>query len=316
MNPKINLLDVPILERKDINGRRHYISRNDDGKIESGAVSTTSINREAMPLNPYLEKWKFGLGELECKRVMDISAYFGTIEHIVLGDLTNGLPVMLGESDIEKYFGLNKLEKSEGGLPEYHNVRLPASANGKNYGYKRFRRDAISINQFIQDHLVGDNIEVIGIELPLADFVRGFAGCMDLVVKVGLGEYDEETKLYEDYIYIIYDLKSGDGHYDEHDVQLNSYQRLLSNYLDIPLDKITMYDVHMKDWNAKTYKKYLDGTSTTAPYKLVEVKYSEMFEYYLQGYYMRNEQPNFDKKEIDYDCLVEDVVKQFKGEVK
>jgi len=31
---------------------------------------------------------------------------------------------------------------------------------------------------------------------------------------------------------------------------------------------------------------------------------------------MRNEQPNFDKKEIDYDCLVEDVVKQFKGEVK
>ena len=314
MNPKINLLDVPILERRDINGRRHYLQRGDDTIL--GAVSTTALTRESMPRNVFSDKWRFGLGELECKRVMDISSYYGTVMHLVMGDIVNGVPMMLGESDIEKHFTKNKKEKAEGGLPEYYNIRLPASVNGKNYGYARFRRDAIAINQFVQDHLVGDNIEVIGIELALADFKLGYAGCMDLVVRIGLGEYDEETKLYKDYEYIIYDLKTGNGHYAEHDVQLNSYQRDFSTNIDIPLDKITMYDIHMKDWNAKTYKKYLAGTSDTAPYKLVEVKYSEMFEYYLQGYYMRNGKPNFDKKEIDYNGLVEDVVKQYKGEVK
>jgi len=313
MNPKINLLDVPILERRDINGRRHYLQRGDDTIL--GAVSTTALIREAMPKNVYLDKWRFGLGELECKRVMDTSAYFGTIMHLVMGDIVNGVPVMLGESDIEKYFTLNKKDKSEGGLPEYHNLRLPASVNNKNYGYARFRRDAVAINQFVQDHLVGDNIEVIGIELALADFKLGYAGCMDLVVRY-VDLYYEDGVGIEEIKYIIYDLKTGDGHYAEHDVQLNSYQRDFSTALDIPLDKITMYDIHMKDWNVKTYKKYLDGTSTTAPYKLVKVEYSEMFEYYLQGYYMRNGKPNFDKKEIDYNGLVEDVVKQYKGEVK
>lgn len=314
--PKFNLLDVPILERKDINGRRYYVSRGDDGNIISGAVSTTSLTKEAMPRNPFLEEWMIGFGgRIELDRAVDTTAYYGTIMHIVMGDLVNGLPVMLGEREIDKYFKLNELDKSDGGLPEYSGVRLPATVNKKSYGYARFRRDTIAIWQFVQDYLVGDNVEVVGIEMPLSDFKLGIAGCLDLVVKYTEKVMDGDKHIADDIHYAIFDLKTGDGHYDEHDVQLNAYQRLLSNYLEVPLENITMFDVHMKDWRPDTYKNYLDPNkkTKTTPYNLVQVEQSDMFEYYLDGYYRRNVKQDFNKKEINFDTNIEEVVKQYRG---
>jgi hypothetical protein len=304
--PTINLLDAPILERRNFGSTRHYISRDDKGHINAIACGVTDIISRSMPINPFLEKWKFGFGgEVEYKLAMDKMAYYGTILHILFGDLVQGLPIMLGDEDIEKMFNLNKLSKADGGLPEYSHVSLPATVNGTRYDADKYRKDAIAIWQFVQDCILRENVEVVGIELPLADFKQGFAGCLDLVVKV-----TEKDKMR----YVIFDLKTGAGHYTSHDVQLNAYHRLLARCLDVPAEDVTMFDLHLKDYTEKTYVKYLSGNSKTTPYNLVKVDYDELWEHTLATYWLYNDLPDVSKKEINYNTTIDEVVKQIKGD--
>ncbi len=325
--PTINIIDAPLLERKDYGGMRHYISRDENGKIVALAGGVTSILSKAMPMNPYLEKWKFGFGtEVEYWRAMDTMAYYGTILHAISGKLALRIPVFLGDKEVEQWFNCNKLPKSEGGMPEYSNVHLPAEVNGVKYNAEKFRKDVIALQVFYNDLFSSREIEIVGIELPLADFVQGYAGCLDLVYRVQIGSKEIETEERDKdgipvmaeipiYEYWIVDLKTGSGHYYSHECQLNAYNRLLAKYLDIPQDEIKMYNLHLKDYAESTLIKHLDpdSKSKTAPYTIKPVGIDGAWEHFLQTYQMMFALPDANEKEINYDTDVQGVINQIIG---
>lgn len=318
MNYEINILDTPIFERKDFGGVRHYISRNDEGKIERTAVGVTSLISKSIPLNPNLEKFKMSFGsETAYWFAMDTMAYYGTILHIVAGELALGIPIMLDDESIMNWFNLNKLEKSEGGLTEYKHVSLPYQIGDKKYDFKRFRKDAIAIKQFFDDiHTfilyddkeIEQKLELVGIETTFADFVNGYAGTIDFLFRHTVTAGEITTVMYH-----LFDLKTGSGHYLSHDLQLNAYANMVSEYFKN--ENVYMWDFHMKDYSMSTYAKYLNGKSKTAPYNLVSVEVDkETFEHYLKTYYMNNKSPDLSKKEIDFNTNIDEVIKQIKGE--
>ena len=108
------------------------------------------------------------------------------------------------------------------------------------------------------------------------------------MLEIDKGEKDGIIANEKDLYYAVCDLKSGSGHYISHDVQLNAYQRLLCKQLDVGSDRISMFNLHLKDWTEKTYLKYLRGESKTMPYDIKKVAYDELWEHTLQTYWYYN----------------------------
>lgn len=328
MNYNIDITDTPVLERKmisvDGNYLRHYISRDDKGKIISIATGVTSMLDAVLPTSPQLKKFMRSFGsDMAYKHAMDTMAYYGTIMHIVAGDIAQGSPLMLDEDYIYKMFKLNETDDSL--KAEYKHVTLPAQIGDKKYDVARFRRDAIAIYQFFQDvheyilvednkNIVSQELALIGIETTFANFVEGYAGTCDFIFKhaykvVGEHEYEKDYEYY-----YIFDLKTGDGHYLSHDIQLMFYRNLVANYFECP--NVVMADVHMKDYRQSTLEKYLNGTSKTTPYKIEWVEYDEeKFLHFLKTYRILYGTPKVGEKEINYNTTIENVMKQIKGEI-
>ena len=323
--PTIDLLNTPILYRKDGYDSRHYASKDDEGNTINVMASVTTITN-VMPMDPQLAIWSRGFGSHEAyKKALRTMAYYGTLCHIVFGDLCLGIPFDMSDVNIEKYFNLNKMKKEEGGLPEYSDVSLPAEIQGKKYTKHKFRKDVIAMYQFVQDWVLRDNVRVVGIELPLADSDSGYAGCLDLVLEVDKGKLinigTEEEKWEADLYWVIFDLKSGSGHWLSHEVQLNAYQRLFRKCLKLDTvyyERVMMCNVNLKDWKDKTYKDYLNGTSKTTPYTITKVKENNLWEHTLVTYkrseYNRDMTPEQWNDEINYDTTIDEVIKQIKGE--
>lgn len=293
----VDLFNLPIIERKDYGGMRYYISRDADMNIIASAPSVTTILSMAMPVNSFLDDWKFGFGgKLEYRQAMDTMAYYGTLLHIVKDKLALQIPLMLDDEYIDKMFHLNETE-----LTEYKHVHLPATVNGTDYDKDKFRKDAIALYVFFNDVYKSGETELAGIEVTLADFKLGFAGTIDLVLKKG----DR---------YIIIDYKTGTGHYRSHELQLEAYRVLLAGYLGISADNIDIYNLNTKDYREETLKAYLNGESKTTPYKLIKVKSAVGFEQYLNIFNMEYKRPDFEKKEINYNTTIDNVIKQIKGD--
>ena len=326
MNYKIDLLETPVLERKmkSVGGYylRHYISRDDKGKQTAVATGVTSFLDAVLPTPPQLKKFMRSFGsDIAYKNAMDTMAYYGTIMHIVGEELAQDIPLMLTDDYIYQMFKLNETDDKL--KSEYQHVHLPAQIGDKKYDVKRFRKDAIAIWQFFQDvdkyiliedeHIVNQELTLVGLESTFADFEIGIAGTIDFLFKhtYTITGKDNYKKDYE--TYYIFDLKTGEGHYLTHDLQLMAYRNLVMKNLEC--ENVVMADVHMKDYRQSTYEKYLNGKSKTTPYKVEWVEHDEeKFLHFLKTYRMLYGQPIVDVDEINYNTTIENIVKQIKGE--
>ena len=324
MKYEIDMIKTPVLERRIMsvgqNYSRHYISRDDNGKTIAIATGVTSKLDAILPTPPQLKKFmrSFG-GDVEYKQAMDTMAYYGTVMHIVAGNIAQDIPVMLDEESITKWFRLNETDESL--KQEYASVRLPAQIGENKYDVKRFRRDAIAIKQFFEDvhkyilieedNVVNQKLTFIGLETTLADFENNYAGTVDFLFKHSYTiKKDDYSKDYE--AYYIFDLKTGEGHYLNHDIQLMYYRNLVAQYFKN--ENVYMADVHMKDYRQSTLKKYLNGKTKTTPYKLEWVEYDqEKLLHFDKTYSILYGKPEV-KEEINYNGTIESVTEQIKGE--
>jgi hypothetical protein len=318
---KINLIDTPIFERKDFGGR-HYVSRNDDGNIVACAIGVTSWLALVVPPSRELKSFMMSFGSEQAYwHAMDTMAYYGTIMHIVAGQLAQDLPIILSDDYVQQMFRLNETPKADGGLKEdYQHVCLPATIGSKVYDAKRFRKDALAIKTFFNNieeelFLVSDIIEeqsltLIGIETTLADFEAGYAGTTDFIIKHEVKHKDDMT---EEYLHIV-DLKTGHSHYLGHALQLMAYRNLVAKYFEN--DKVYAHDLYMKDYREDTFAKFLNGKSKTKPYTLVSVEYDkDKFEHYYDTLkYSDYKKPDLTRKEINYNKPIEQIIEQIKGE--
>jgi len=307
--PIIDLIETPPLYRKDYGGIRHYLSLDEDGNIVNGAISVTSKINLALKESQGLSDWKFNFPtKTDYKKAMNTMAYYGTIMHVVMGQIAIGVPVMLDDNSIMKMFRLNQEQKEYGGLPEYANYSLPAEVNNTVYDCNKFRKDAIAMRVLFNDMFSKGDAEIVGIELPLANFELNMAGCLDLVIR-----RTKDDKV----VYEIYDLKTGSGHYLSHDIQLTMYAILLSQYLGIDRKDVNTYNIHLKDYGYDTLEKYLNGNTKTRPYIIKKVECDDTGWRMVDITYDYLYKPvDYWAKEYNFTTTPEDVISQLteKGE--
>lgn len=327
---KIDLMETPVLERKMFNGLRHYVSRNDEGKIVATAIGTTSWIQKVVPPSKELDSFKMSFGNEDAYWLaLDTMAYYGTILHMVAGELAQGLPITLSDEYVLKMFRMNEIPKSEGGLKEEsQHVSLPATFGKKVYNAKRFRKDVIAIKAFFDNienefflkstddkNILEQSLTLVGLETTFADFDKGSAGTCDFLYRHDVEwEMKDGSKCSDEFYYIV-DLKSGRYPYINHELQLMDYRELV--YLSVKNENIRMFDLYMKDYRDETFSKFLNGKSKTIPYNLVEVEYNkEKLHHYFKTFtdFSKYKKPDLTKKDIDYNKPIDDIIKQFKGE--
>ncbi len=189
------------LFRYDGGADRYYFVQMSEGGELAPVISVTSLSQKVLNNAAILMKWQDNVGGGEMANyIKNMRAEYGTLVHIIFAEI-----LKTGQFDFDEY-------------------RMRAWKTAIDLGYK-FEADTWSID-IIDDvvafmtFLIEKEVEVIGIEFPIADVGLGIGCTLDLICRLKFG-----TKK----VNAIVDFKSGrKGFFEGHEYQLG-IQRLIWN---------------------------------------------------------------------------------------
>lgn len=210
------------LRRVDGQGQRFYYTAGDDVKVYP---SVTSIIRATMPMPSHLLKWWCDLGFKEAKEILSTKAAYGTLYHILCGELLQ-----------KGSFDLDSVQER---ITAY--VLAEGITFATDWWDLELQRDLLAFAQFCAEK----DVRPLAIEVPLLSEKLGYAGAIDLACEL---TFNRKT------VRAIVDMKSGKGgFYEDYEIQLEAYRQLWNDqYPDLPVAMI--FNFSPKDWRkAPTY---------------------------------------------------------------
>lgn len=218
------------LFRYNSNGIRFYFTQNNATKEKTFFLSVTSFSQLVLPTGFALQNWRVGLGKEEADRISEITANYGTLLHILIGEFIKKQKIdfsCLG-TDIRMFM------KS-------------ANVNEKHFGewYTDLCNDLLSFSQFVHEK----NVRVIALEFPISSTHENYkiAGLIDMVCNLDFGKGR---------VTAIVDFKSGrKGFYDSHELQLAGYKFLWNSLYGEYLPVTHTFNFAPTDWRGINAKK-------------------------------------------------------------
>lgn len=220
---------------------RYYYNFNDQGE-PIFFISVTNMIKAALPTSPFLIQWIADKGAEAAEEYKDERAGYGTFMHMQFQKLL-----------IDKSLDIDALDQE---LLEYVTKEgFPRVCVDK--WIMDIKKDVLGFAQW----LIDSKVEAMAIEVILAS-KDGYAGAIDLVCKMDVMEtgffgetyktgdkkgQPKESKQIKRVTAIV-DFKSGrKGFYQEHEVQLEAYRRLVEeNFAHIKIDKL--FNFAPSDW--------------------------------------------------------------------
>jgi hypothetical protein len=183
--------------------------------------SVTSILHATCPTSPHLIDWIAQHGKRRAEYLRDERAAYGTCMHELFSKYLREGEFDLSHMDswVDTYAKVNALVYDTGYWP----------AN--------LKQDLVGF----AGYCVRYNVRPVGIEVPLADDVLGYAGCLDLVCVMDTAK-KKNILAYNDW-------KSNRKYFtDEQEIQVNAYKALWNaNYPHAPITDVYLYGP--KDWD-------------------------------------------------------------------
>jgi len=184
------------VRRVDIKGKRHYYATDTEELVVLPSVTT--ILRATMPMPSHLLKWWCNLGYDAAKRFMKERAAYGTLLHLCCAEfLRNGS------------FDLDDVPERIAIYTSNHNIQF----NVHQWRYD-LQQDMIAFAAMCAER----NVELIGVEVPIASSSLGYAGTSDILCRMNF-----ERKR----VVALIDVKSGrNADSLEYMLQVTAYQLL------------------------------------------------------------------------------------------
>jgi hypothetical protein len=230
------------------NGRYYY--RFDENQEPVFYISVTNMIEQTMPTSPFLIKWMADMGHDESKEYAKQRADYGTMMHLLFQRLLINKKINFDEID--------------GELMDYlKQIGQPLSLFDS--WIDELKKDVLAFALFLKEY----KVKPLAIEMMLASD-EGYAGALDLFCEMTIEEKGFHGEVYksgeqkgkpketkkETIIKGIVDFKSGrKGFYDQHEIQLEAYRRLLKeNFPDFKDENIKIFNFAPNDW--RTFPSY------------------------------------------------------------
>jgi hypothetical protein len=246
-------------------GGRFYYKLNEENEPVF-FMSVTNMISATMPTSPQLIEWMVGMGSKEAAdKYANERAVYGTFMHMKFTELLINRQLGI-ETMIEDLKACMEAEK------------IPLSNLDK--WSKDIKKDILGFAQFLIEH----KVKPLAIEVVLANEEDGYAGAVDLVCSMGMiengyfGEVYKTTckggekgdpKISKGWVEFkaIVDYKSGrKGFWEEHEIQLQSYEEMVNQNLGITVDRLFNYAP--TDWRSTPAFKLKDQTESRSRNKL------------------------------------------------
>jgi hypothetical protein len=203
-------------------------------------TSVTTIIHRYHPTDPFLMKWIMEQGGEEAYRAyMDEAAHYGTMMHILWGELLLGKEVDISRTGLIIRI-MSYLERK--GLPDL-------APGARNKWITKAKQDSLGFIKWLQDY----QVEPIGVEMVLFS-KKGYAGAIDCVAH---GTWDKKS---DERTLALVDFKSGrSAFYSEHPIQLQAYVDMWNEHY--PKNKVN----RRCNYGCKDYRLPIGKTVT--PYR-------------------------------------------------
>lgn len=253
--------------------------------IKGVAIGVTSMLHATLPLADYILKWACNFINYEdYKHNLSLLAAFGTLCHCEMLNIVKKENIITQKLTDEFLF--NRIKQWQEENPEYKGYNLVSKLHD-------YRKIIISLYVFFKD-MENQGYNIIGVEVPMADWDRQIAGCIDLV-------FEKDGKI------LITDLKTGTKKQDDtnYKLQLMFYRDIMyKNFSHYKREDIEIANVYMKDYRMNTLVKHLMNPekTKTKPYDFVlhEITYKDNLNLELvERMYKNNNNINLDNNDID-----------------
>ncbi len=269
--PIQSLLDItsksfPRLYRSHMDRSRFYYTMINNQILRLPSVTT--ILAEVLPTEEWLIRWIASWGYERALEKRDEAAHYGTIFSICAADLLR-----------HGSFDLSTIETALDIYRYSNNITFPTD-----HWVNKLKEDLFALTSFIQDY----NFEPIAIELPLISTKYKFAGTLDALgyITIGNGQNgkilksdikkDKNGNIVENKtrrVLAIIDWKTGrKGFYRSHEAQLHMYYLLVQeNFPEFQHQEIRLYNWAPKYWENPDDPKYhfKDQTNSTEKLKIL-----------------------------------------------
>jgi hypothetical protein len=247
------------VRRIDTPHGRYYASLNSTNTEIVYVPSVTTIIKQTSQMPYHLLNWYVQHGWERAEQLKNESADYGTLMHITIANYLTSKRLNLGAIPllIEQYVTQNK-------------IQYDTSAWNQ-----RLRQDILSFHTFAVEY----RIEPIAIEMPLVSSRHGFGGAIDLVCeatfrvkgfhgevyKTGERKGQPKETFAEQTAIVMIDFKSGrHGFYEEHEVQVDGFYRVLWNEHFPDLQVTRCFNWSPKEWTDEPGFRFTEQTGKSS----------------------------------------------------